>query len=125
MLDRHFSRFAGNEINSFRRRIGMIQIEGRRRNLVAQRKHREDRFQARRRRRAGVRSPTSSMLPRRSSGPEHRFDRGNLAEIADRRRGRGGVEMLDIDRRNRRLAQRDFDRAPGAVAAFGGRRSCG
>ncbi len=53
--------------------------------------------------------------------PEHALDRLDLAEIADRRRCRMRVEMLDLARAHAGLRQRRLHRAAGAVAVFGTR----
>ena len=96
----------------------MIEIERCGRNLIAQRQHGENCLKS---------ACSPQQMPRRrlcrtdgdvATGPEHGFDRGQFAIVADRRGCGVSVEVLHFDRGDAGLTQGDLDRASRAVAIF-------
>jgi hypothetical protein len=95
MLDPHAPDSTGDEVDPFGSRIAIFQIERGRRDLVASRADREDRF----------RSPgcAEQMTSRRFGGAhgnasvaaEYGFDRFQFGKVANRRRRGMRVEVLD------------------------------
>ena len=99
--DRHLARRVRHVVE-VALRVGVAQVDGRRRDLVAQRERGEHRLDRRRPRRAGARSSTWSSSPppwpraRRAA----RFTATGLGDVAERR---GGAVRVDVvDRRRRR-----------------------
>src|SRR5215471_91428 len=97
----------------------VVEVQGGRSNSVANRKHREDRFN-------GARS-TQKMADRRlrrrhrelTCGiAEEPFDGSQLDLIAQRSRGSVGVDVVDVGRRELRALQRHLHRAISAAAVF-------
>jgi hypothetical protein len=121
MRDGNVSGFAADQIDAISETIRIFEIESRRSDLVAKRKHRENRFQA---------ASGSQQMPggrfcradRDSSIPaEDGLDRCEFAAVSNRRRGGMGIQVLDIAWRDASLLQRQLHRAGSTFAIFGSR----
>ena len=115
------SGLTGHEIEGDRR-IWLVEIDGRRRGLFRNRQHGEPGFE-----RAGAaekvpghRLGRADREPRRV-GTEYLLDRPSLGQIAERRRGRVRVEVLNRRRAKAGVVQRRSHHPLDAVAVFGRR----
>src|SRR5471032_2211329 len=119
VVRRYFPRQAADDVEALRSRIGLCQVQGGRRHLVAQGQHGKDRFHAA--------SRAQQMSCRRLGGgdggaaprAEYGLDGGELTGVANRRGGCMGVQVPDLPGGDVGLQDRQFHGAPSAGAVVG------